>query len=236
MAIQPPPYQDAAGSIRWAEWYRQMNIEINAITAVSWTVIDFTGSNITDLATTNHNDLSNFDGGSAGQRYHLTSAQHVALIGAVLEARLDIDIVVNTDSPKTLDINDVVQLCDTSSGAITIQLPNGAAGFDGKIYYIKSIDATNDVTIDADSADTIDGATTLTLDTQYQTVIIQYSTTNDTWYILSTGPTTQSAAYTRNATIVEDRTLLASGSATATNNNNVLAALIADLTAAGLLV
>ncbi len=44
-----------------------------------------------------------------------------------------------------------------------------------------------------------------------------------------------SAAYTRNATIVEDRTLLASASATIINNNNVLAALIADLQAAGFL-
>lgn len=46
-------------------------------------------------------------------------------------------------------------------------------------------------------------------------------------------PVAQSAAYTRNATVVEDRTLLASASATATNNNNVLAALIADLQALG---
>lgn len=39
----------------------------------------------------------------------------------------------------------------------------------------------------------------------------------------------QSEAYSRNAVIVEDRTLLASASATPLNNNNVLAALIADL-------
>lgn len=51
----------------------------------------------------------------------------------------------------------------------------------------------------------------------------------------NTAPVAQSAAYTRNATIVEDRTLLASASATAINNNNVLAALIADLQANGLL-
>ena len=51
----------------------------------------------------------------------------------------------------------------------------------------------------------------------------------------NTAPVAQSAAYTRNATIVEDRTLLASASATAINNNNVLAALIADLQATGLL-
>ena len=42
-------------------------------------------------------------------------------------------------------------------------------------------------------------------------------------------------AYTRNATIVEDRTLLASASATTLNNNRVLAALIADLQQRGLL-
>jgi hypothetical protein len=50
-----------------------------------------------------------------------------------------------------------------------------------------------------------------------------------------TSPTTQPAAYTRNATIVEDRTLLASASATALNNNNVLAALIADLQSLGVI-
>lgn len=47
--------------------------------------------------------------------------------------------------------------------------------------------------------------------------------------------TAASAAYTRNATVVEDRTLLASASATAINNNNVLAALIADLQVRSLL-
>ena len=48
-------------------------------------------------------------------------------------------------------------------------------------------------------------------------------------------PAVQPAAYTRNATIVEDRTLLASASATALNNNNVLAALIADLQSLGII-
>ncbi len=42
-------------------------------------------------------------------------------------------------------------------------------------------------------------------------------------------------AYTRNATIVENRTLLQSSAATAENNNNVIAALIADLQQRGVL-
>lgn len=51
----------------------------------------------------------------------------------------------------------------------------------------------------------------------------------------TTAPVSQSAAYSRAATIVESRALLASVSATVTNNNNVLAALIADLQATGLI-
>jgi len=47
--------------------------------------------------------------------------------------------------------------------------------------------------------------------------------------VFNTAPIAQPSAYTRNATIVEDKTLLASASATVTNNNNVLAALINDL-------
>lgn len=46
---------------------------------------------------------------------------------------------------------------------------------------------------------------------------------------------TPANAYVLNATVVEDRTLLASASATATNCNNVLAALINDLKAKGIL-
>jgi len=44
-----------------------------------------------------------------------------------------------------------------------------------------------------------------------------------------------SQAYTRAASIVESRALLASASATATNNNNVLAALITDLQSRGVI-
>lgn len=51
--------------------------------------------------------------------------------------------------------------------------------------------------------------------------------------LYGTTPAVQSAAYTRDATIVEDRTLLASASATTLNNNNVLAALIGDLQSRG---
>lgn len=53
--------------------------------------------------------------------------------------------------------------------------------------------------------------------------------------VLTTSDRTDASVYTRNAAIVEDRTLLASASATIINNNNVLAALITDLQSAGII-
>jgi len=40
----------------------------------AWSLIDKTGSNLTDLATRNHNDLQSIQGGSVGDYYHLTTA------------------------------------------------------------------------------------------------------------------------------------------------------------------
>ena len=44
-----------------------------------WSYLDFTGSNLTDLATRNHNDLENIAGGALNDYYHFTVAQHTDL-------------------------------------------------------------------------------------------------------------------------------------------------------------
>lgn len=53
-------------------------------------------------------------------------------------------------------------LCDASSNAITITLPT-AVGNLGKIFNIKTIDATNAVVVDPDGSETIDGSLTKTV-------------------------------------------------------------------------
>lgn len=108
------------------------------------------------------------------------------------------------------------------------------AGQDADIYY----DAT-DLIIDPDVAGTgrvLIGATGDD-DMLLNDIEIDGALNHDgaTVGFYGTAPAAQSAAYTRNATIVEDRTLLASASATTLNNNNVLAALIADLQNIGVL-
>lgn len=76
------------------------------------------------------------------------------------------------DSPYTaVDADDVI-LCNATGGAITVNLPPASA-IAGKVYLVKKTDASaNAVTIDANSAELIDGAATYALSTQYAAVII----------------------------------------------------------------
>lgn len=77
--LPPPPINDQPGSFTWLEWYRQLRNYISTSGSVPWYVIDFAGSNITDIATRNHDQLQSIQGGTSGEHYHLTAAQHSAL-------------------------------------------------------------------------------------------------------------------------------------------------------------
>ena len=47
--------------------------------SVPWYIINFAGSNITDIAVRDHDSLQGIQGGTAGEHYHLTAAEHTAL-------------------------------------------------------------------------------------------------------------------------------------------------------------
>jgi len=78
-SLPPPPINDKPGSFTWMEWYRQLRNYVSTTGSVPWYVINFAGSNITDIAQRAHNDLQTIQGGTAGERYHLTAAQHAIL-------------------------------------------------------------------------------------------------------------------------------------------------------------
>lgn len=83
----------------------------------------------------------------------------------------------------TASTNDYTILCNNTSGSITISLPS-AIGCTGRVYVIKKNSTTlNNVVIDPNSSEKIDGATSKTLTNQYESIMIQSDGTN--WYILS---------------------------------------------------
>ncbi|MEP6677152.1 MAG: hypothetical protein ABJA78_18470 [Ferruginibacter sp.] len=74
-------------------------------------------------------------------------------------------------------------ICNNTAGAITITLP-AASTVTGRIYVIKKISGiSNNVIIDGNVSETIDGALTRTLSVQYDTVLIQCDGSN--WFVLS---------------------------------------------------
>ena len=84
----------------------------------------------------------------------------------------------------TATAGDYTILCDASTGAFTVTLPLAKPN-KNKIYVIKKTDSSaNAITIDGNGTETIDGALTQSLSSQYDTKTIQSSGTY--WYILST--------------------------------------------------
>ena len=114
--------------------------------------------------------------------------------------------IATTGPTSTLDINGSMSQSVTSvsatytalatdhnilasaGSAFTITLP-AASGVAGRIYHIKKIDAAaNDVTIDANGTETIDGALTIALSSQYDNVKIICDGSN--WHVLGANPVT----------------------------------------------
>lgn len=79
--------------------------------------------------------------------------------------------------------SDEVILCNATSGIITITLPAVATTRVGKRYVIIKTDAVNNVVADGNASETINGATTVTLTTQYWSLVIVNS--GSAWFIES---------------------------------------------------
>lgn len=102
-------------------------------------------------------------------------------IANLQEGETTVTSIDDTDSPYTALGTDNVILADDTSGSITINLP-AAASSTGKIYYVKKLSASNSVTVDGADSETIDGATTQVLSTQYDALAIVCDGTG--WYII----------------------------------------------------
>ncbi len=77
--LPPPPVNDQPGSFTWLEWYRQLRNYVSTSGSVPWYIINFAGSNITDIAARDHGNLQGLQGGTAGERYHLNTADNIAV-------------------------------------------------------------------------------------------------------------------------------------------------------------
>jgi hypothetical protein len=129
---------------------------------------------ITDLNschTTTRGDII-YKGASAMQRL-AKGTQGMKLTQGADDPAWSYGYYKSTSGATTLDASHEFVDCDASGGAFTITLPS-ASGITGRPYIIKKNDSsTNAVTIDANLSETIDGATTLTLNSKHDFVMIK---------------------------------------------------------------
>lgn len=168
--IPPVPIGSAPGSAFWNDWYEKLRNLINSGTISQlWSSLDFTASNITDIVTRNHNNLQGFQGGTTGEYYHLTQAQHTALSSSISVS------TVTTNTTLT-DANGTV-LVDTTAGNVTITLPNATTNT-GKSFIMKRITAGGNTLTIATGGGTIDGSATVSMPLQYESLTMQSDGTN----------------------------------------------------------
>lgn len=116
----PPPPDDFSpqNQWNWIQFYRDVREVINNGTNLIWTSIDFTGSNITDIVTRNHNDLQNFQGGTTDEYYHLNEAQHdvISAIGNLAGTGFVVKTGASSATTRNLDVSGGLLTMTNGSG------------------------------------------------------------------------------------------------------------------------
>jgi hypothetical protein len=103
----------------------------------------------------------------------------------IFTGNIGLAIITVTANYSMFTGSDNTVLADATSGALTVTLPSAGGPNNTAIYIIKRISsAANNVTVATTSSQTIDGATTKTLGSQYATIFVQSNGSN--WFIIST--------------------------------------------------
>ena len=121
---------------------------------MSWSVIDFTGSTITDIEDRKHNDLQTLQGGTSNQYYHLTSAQY-----STITSETNV-----TSTAVNTTLGDSSRIIYVTADGVTVTLPAASAARVGQTWTV--ILATDGEVIIAPA-----GADTIILPTSTETTV-----------------------------------------------------------------
>ena len=78
--LPPPPSQEPSkDTYVWVNWFQSLYQYLTLVGRLAWSVIDFTGSSITDIASREHKDLQSLQGGTTNEYYHLTASHWTGL-------------------------------------------------------------------------------------------------------------------------------------------------------------
>jgi len=81
MAVQLPPIPNnpITDVFVWRDWFFKVSQLLVQQASIAWSSIDFTGSNLRDIVTRQHNALQDIQGGISNQYYHLSAVQYATV-------------------------------------------------------------------------------------------------------------------------------------------------------------
>jgi hypothetical protein len=135
-----------------------------------------------DYVTADHlRDDASTDGNRAVTTNHIRDAA-VTRTKLATGAVAKITVTASKTGAYTATSSDDLIPCSASGGAFTVTLP-AAASNTGMVVTIKKTDSSsNAVTVDANGAETIDGATTVALSSQYEAITLACDGTG--WHVI----------------------------------------------------
>lgn len=120
--LPPPPNQPVSDTHEWRDWFYTLYKNTTSGNGIKFTGLDFSGSNIDDIVTRDHNTLTNLQGGTSLQYFHLTSAEYAAVAGLG---------TMSTQNKTAVDITGgtIVGITNLNVAVVTVAtLPVGAVG------------------------------------------------------------------------------------------------------------
>ena len=168
MALGPPPLHTPITSNLWKRYFERLSNQLGGAQQGQlgyFNGLNFTNSNITSILTRNHNDTQNTQGGSSGERYHLTAAQHTGVTAAGNFTKSVTDSITagatQTQAGATALTKDINRVTTVGTDNDGVKLPTASAGLE---ILIINADAGQDIQIWPNTGDAINGGSANAVD------------------------------------------------------------------------
>ena len=79
-SLPPIPNNPITDTFVWRDWFFKVSQLLVQQASIAWTSLDFTGSNLLNIQTRQHNALQAVQGGNSAEEYHLTAAEHASVV------------------------------------------------------------------------------------------------------------------------------------------------------------
>jgi hypothetical protein len=155
----PPASDTNFSSVAWQRFFHDLFARVTLASMIAWTQISTVGSNLTDLATRNHNDLQNSQGGSATEEYHLTAADYTGLGTGLVVRQSTVSLLISVISATATDIFGAAGATISINNSTPVTTTSFTACTSNQVGSVKRVIPVQNWSVTASANLVVDGAT-----------------------------------------------------------------------------